>query len=95
VDEFVLDGVAHNLMFHRWLASHERFAAGDLSTRFIEEHFDPEQLAPGPEATQAALIAAALHAREEYDRVAVRSDRDGATASAWKWGARTRAGRSR
>jgi acetyl-CoA carboxylase biotin carboxylase subunit len=95
VDEFVLDGVAHNLMFHRWLASHERFAAGDLSTRFIEEHFDPGQLAPGPEATEAALIAAALHAREEYDRVAVRSDRDGATRSAWRWGARARTGRSR
>jgi acetyl-CoA carboxylase, biotin carboxylase subunit len=95
VDEFVLDGVAHNLMFHRWLASHERFAAGDLSTRFLDEHFDPAHLSPGPEATEAALIAAALHAREEYDRVALRHDADGTPPSAWRWGPRVRGGRSR
>jgi acetyl-CoA carboxylase biotin carboxylase subunit len=95
VDEFVLEGVQHNLMFHRWLASHERFVAGDLSTRFVDEHFKPALLAPGREATQAALIAAALHAREEYDRVVVPGDRDGAGRSAWKWGARPRAGRTR
>ena len=94
LDEFVLEGVHHNLMFHRWLAAHPTFAAGDLSTRFIEEHFKPEMLSPGREATEAALIAAALHAREERGRVAVAAD-DANGRSSWKWAPSRAPGRPR
>src|SRR3990172_5746232 len=41
LDEFVLEGVHSNLGFHRWLAAHPEFVEGNLSTRFIEEHFRP------------------------------------------------------
>ena len=92
--EFALDGVHHNLMFHRWLAAHPSFAAGELSTRFIDEHFRPESLAPGPEATEAALLAAALHARGEQDRVALPAPRESGR-SVWKWGGRPGGGRTR
>ncbi len=71
LDEFVLEGVSHNLGFHRWLAAHPEFAAGRLSTQFIAEHFRPDSLAPGTEATEVALMAAALHAREERLRIAL------------------------
>jgi acetyl/propionyl-CoA carboxylase alpha subunit len=86
LDEFVIEGPRHNIAFHGWLASHPEFAAGRLSTRFLEEHFRPDSLAPGPEATTVALLAAALHEREERERVQVHATADAPGASAWKWG---------
>jgi acetyl-CoA carboxylase, biotin carboxylase subunit len=94
LEEFALEGVNHNLMFHRWLLAHPKFIAGELSTRFIEENFRPEVLAPGPEATEAALVAAALHARDEHEKVAVPDARAGGR-SVWKWGGRPAGGRTR
>jgi acetyl/propionyl-CoA carboxylase alpha subunit len=76
LDEFVLEGPHHNIAFHVWLALHPEFAAGNLSTRFIEEHWRPAALKPGPEASNAALLAAALHEHAESERVQV-GRRDG------------------
>jgi acetyl-CoA carboxylase biotin carboxylase subunit len=95
LDEFVLEGPRHNLAFHAWLALHPEFAAGRLSTRFLEEHWRPAELKPGAEAANAALLAAALHERAERQRVQV-GGRDAAgasTASAWKWLGRERSRR--
>jgi acetyl-CoA carboxylase biotin carboxylase subunit len=91
LDEFVLEGVSHNLSFHRWLLSHPEFAAGRLSTRFLEEHFQPASLQPAPESEQIALFAAALHEREERLRVAV-AEPNGGSRSSWKWPERRRSG---
>jgi acetyl-CoA carboxylase biotin carboxylase subunit len=92
--EMVLDGVRHNVAFHRWLVSHPEFAAGRLSTGFLDEHFTPAALAPDREATEIALLAAALHAREE--RAAVALPNGGAGRLAWRWAERRRrAGRAR
>ena len=85
--EFVIEGVHTNLVFHRWLAAHPAFVAGELSTRFLEEHFRPEVLRPSADATEAAVLAAALHARAE--RLGVTLPAETSTArSAWRWGAR-------
>jgi len=94
LDEFVLEGVRHNLEFHRWLIAHPEFAAGNLSTKFIDEHFAPEHLAPDAEIREVALLAAALHARDDRMRVALPQE-NGAERSAWRSGGRARAGRSR
>ncbi|MEO5989482.1 MAG: acetyl-CoA carboxylase biotin carboxylase subunit [Candidatus Eisenbacteria bacterium] len=93
LDEFVLEGPHHNIAFHGWLLSHPEFAKGNLSTRFLEEHFKPGMLQPGPEVTNAALLAAALHEREERLRVSVPREDSINTGSAWKWRGRTRSGR--
>jgi acetyl-CoA carboxylase biotin carboxylase subunit len=69
LSEMVLEGPRTNIAFHRWLVNHPEFAAGRATTRFLEEHFTPEALAPDHEATEVALLAAALHAREERSRV--------------------------
>jgi acetyl-CoA carboxylase biotin carboxylase subunit len=90
LDEFVLEGLGHNLSFHRWLLAHPEFVAGHLSTRFLEEHFAPAALQPAPESEQIALFAAALHEREERLRVAV-PEPNGARSS-WKWPERRRSG---
>ena len=91
LDEFVLEGPHHNLAFHTWLALHPAFAAGELSTRFLEDHWRPGESKPGPEAANAALLAAALHERAVRERVQIGGREDGATsASAWKWAGRER-----
>jgi acetyl-CoA carboxylase biotin carboxylase subunit len=93
LSEFVLEGLRHNLAFHRWLVSHPEFIAGRLSTHFIDEHFRAAALEPGRDATEIALLAAALHAREERLRVALPERRNGgATRSPWRWGERRRPG---
>jgi len=85
LDEFALEGPHHNLAFQAWLALHPKFAAGELSTRFLDDHWRPEHLKPGPEASNAALVAAALHERAERDRVRA-GGRDGEKgSSSWKW----------
>ncbi len=93
LDEFVLEGPHHNLAFQAWLALHPEFAAGNLSTQFLEEHWRPDALKPGPEATNAALLAAALHERSERQRVQIGRREDARGASAWKWMNRQRGGR--
>ena len=96
LDEYVLEGVANNVEFHRWLVAHPEFAAGRLSTRFLDEHFTPAVLEPTPEQLELALIAAALHARDERQRVALPQRNGAGTRSAWRWGDRRRpAGRVR
>ncbi len=95
LEEYVLDGPRHNLAFHRWLASHTEFAAARLSTRFLDEHFRPEHLAPSPATAEVAVLAAALHARDERLRVALpaRDGREG--GGAWRWSDRRTATRTR
>ncbi len=99
LSELVLDGPHHNVAFHKWLCAHPEFAAGHLSTRFLEEHFTSQSLAPTEEAADVAVMAAALHAHEESKRVAV-APVDGACGaggaeprSTWKWAGRGRSGR--
>jgi len=89
LDEFVLEGPHTNLGFHRWLVAHSEFAAGNLSTRFIDEHFRPEALAADRETSAVALLAAALHAREDRQRVTLPAV-NGGRRSPWRWAERRR-----
>jgi acetyl-CoA carboxylase biotin carboxylase subunit len=83
LDELVIEGPHTNITFHRWLLSHPEFVAGHLSTRFLDDHFAPGALAPSPEASEIALLAAALHARQESGRVTVAAE-NGRTRSSWR-----------
>jgi acetyl-CoA carboxylase biotin carboxylase subunit len=90
LEEYVLDGPRQNLAFHRWLVTHPEFAAGNLSTRFIDEHFKPEALAPSREISEVAVLAAALHAREERLRIALPEGARVNGGSSWRWAERRR-----
>ena len=94
LDEFVLDGVRQNVAFHRWLTAHPEFAAGNLSTGFLDQHFRPDSLTPGREAGEVAVLAAALHAREERMRVTFAAGEDGVRSN-WRWAERGRGERRR
>ena len=85
--EFVLEGVQNNIAFHRWLVEQPAFVAGKISTQFVEEEFRPEALAPGGQASSVALLAAALHARNDRLRVALPASSDG-RRSPWRWAER-------
>ena len=95
LEECVLEGIHHNLAFHRWLVNHPAFAAGDLSTRFIEEHFRPEMLAPPREHVEVAILAAALHAHQEYEKLNLPAPDGSNLRSPWKWVGQGPRGRTR
>jgi acetyl/propionyl-CoA carboxylase alpha subunit len=65
--EFVIAGLKTNIPFHQWLLRQPAFAAGDCDTHFIDERFDPAQIAHDPRVPKVALLAAAIayhqHAR--------------------------------
>jgi acetyl-CoA carboxylase biotin carboxylase subunit len=98
LDEYVLEGIATNLSFHRWALAHPEFIAGRLHTGFIEEHFGAGALAAPDEAETLARIATiAAHAERERPAGARRNGVGAAGApqdplaprpSAWKRGRR-------
>ena len=94
LDEYVLEGPHTNLPFHRWLAAHPAFAEAALSTRFIDEHFTADSLAPSAAAREVALLAAALHAREEHLRVTL-PEPGPARGPGWRFADRRRSARVR
>jgi acetyl-CoA/propionyl-CoA carboxylase biotin carboxyl carrier protein len=52
LDEFVIDGVKTTIPFHRMIMEDPRFAAGDISTSFVENELDLSGLTqPWPVAT--------------------------------------------
>ncbi|WP_324716024.1 biotin carboxylase N-terminal domain-containing protein [Carboxydochorda subterranea] len=55
LEEFAIDGVRTTLPFHRWLVGRREFRDGEVTTRFVEQHFTPDQLPPdGPGPGEAA-----------------------------------------
>ncbi len=72
LDEFVIDGIRHNIPFLSSLMQHERWKAGRLSTGFIAEEY-PEGFAPlvaqGETAHVLASVACAVdHTMNERKR---------------------------
>ena len=53
-------GFIHNLPLHRWVVEQPEFIEGHYSTRFLEERFDPSELASNLSAEEKDALAAAL-----------------------------------
>jgi propionyl-CoA carboxylase alpha chain len=64
LEHFVIDGVAHNLLLLSAVMAHRRWAAGDLSTHFLDEVF-PQGFAPAEADADLTLklvcVAASIH----------------------------------
>lgn len=85
--EFSLAGVSHTTAFLHSVVASESFARGDLSTRFIGEHF--AGWAPTDDERDAALIAATLVANRTLGAspsMAGSADGRGARADGSPWG---------
>ncbi len=85
LDEFILAGMLHSASFLRDVLSSERFARGDLSTRFVSE-FLP-QWRPADDSLRAAAVLAAVAAQSRRSPGAVRTagvpEEDGRPRSPW------------
>jgi propionyl-CoA carboxylase alpha chain len=65
LDEFVVDGIRHNIPFLSALMAHPRWRAGKLSTGFIAEEF-PKGFHPQPPEGERADIVAAVAAAIDH-----------------------------
>jgi acetyl-CoA carboxylase biotin carboxylase subunit len=81
LDETVIEGMATNVGFHRWLVENEIFLSGNYDTHFLENHFHPDMLAADEDEERVALLAASLHEWQKSRSVAVPARR----VSSWKW----------
>ena len=57
---------------------------GCVHPGFLDAHFRPDSLAADAGAAEVAVLAAALHARDERLRVTFAADSD-ALRSSWRW----------
>ncbi len=90
LNEFVLDGVATTIPFHRWVMTSDAFREGDFDTSFVAEYFRPEA-ARAEELEKAAAVLCTLltHFREGAAPAAGAASRDGALAAdPWRLAAR-------
>jgi len=90
LNEFVLDGVATTIPFHRWVMASDAFREGDFDTSFVAEYFRPEA-ARVEELEKAAAVLCTLltHFREGAAPAAGAPSRDGALAvDPWRLAAR-------
>ncbi len=62
IDEYAITGMKTTLGFGKFIMNHKEFSKGNLSTRFIEQHFNPESLTShkDDEEVIASLIAATI-----------------------------------
>jgi acetyl-CoA carboxylase biotin carboxylase subunit len=94
LEEYIVEGIRHNMPFHRWLVASEPFIRGEMDTGFIEKHFRPELAEDDRDDVQrAAAIAAAIDAVEERNRLMPAEGYAGRGLSSWKTAGAGRGGR--
>ena len=85
--EFVLDGVATTIPFHRWVMASDVFRKGEFDTSFVEKYFRPEASHAERQEKAAAVLCTILnHLRGPA--TAVSPDGAGPAANAWRLAAR-------
>ncbi len=96
LEETVVEGVASNVGFHRWLLALPEFDRGDVHTGLLGELFSAASLAASPETEEIALLAASLHAHEKARSVRpVAPGGDGGAAAIARWKFADRIGEGR
>ncbi|MFH0777819.1 MAG: acetyl-CoA carboxylase biotin carboxylase subunit [Candidatus Eisenbacteria bacterium] len=63
--EYLIDGVATTIPFHRWIMRQSEFKKGDIHAAFIDEHFSGSAPREGGDLLRVAIVAAAL---DTFDR---------------------------
>jgi len=58
IDEYEITGLETTLGFCRFVMQHERFRAGDFDTRFVENHFTPNELITSADNEEEKIAAA-------------------------------------
>ena len=87
LDEYHISGVTTNIDFHKAILQHPEFALGNLSTRFINEHYEAS-VEQSNSVAEAVALAAALNEHRDRNRLSsskVTKSRE----SRWKMSGRT------
>jgi propionyl-CoA carboxylase alpha chain len=87
LDEYEVAGMATTIPFCRFAMEHEGFRAGDFTTHFVDDEFDPDALhLDDPEHDEWAALAATLYyARTQEDEAPTITSGDGqAGPSPWR-----------
>ena len=96
LNEYMIAGVATTIKFHCWALQHEHFRNGDISTHFVDEHFDAELpgQAPDPDDLRALALAGAIYEYRRSKKRAAPAVREGSRNLNWKIDSRRLALRS-
>jgi acetyl-CoA carboxylase biotin carboxylase subunit len=87
LNEFVLDGVATTIPFHRWVMASEVFRKGEFDTSFVEKYFRPEASHAERQEKAAAVLCTILsHLRGAAAPAG--TDGAGPATDAWRLAAR-------
>lgn len=87
LNEFVLDGVATTIPFHRWVIASEAFRKGEFDTSFVEKYFRPEASHAERQEKAAAVLCTILsHLRGAAAPAG--TDGAGPATDAWRLAAR-------
>ena len=91
LNELQVDGVDTSLEFHRWLMEHPEFIAGRLSTKFVDEHYRPDEIRSTASDELLAVVGALLFHREKNGKNSQAQDieRGPGTSSAWRMSGRS------
>lgn len=83
--DYQIVGVTTTLDFGLYVMKHPSFVSGDFNTHFVQNHFDPEALAPAPQEHEevAALLAAHL-LEDKASKTVAQPTRSGQSRSRWK-----------
>ena len=83
--EYLIDGVATTIPFHKWIMEQEEFEKGNIHADFIDAKFVGATPVEEEELLRAALISAALDVFERERKIYVPPANEGkARGSAWK-----------
>ena len=58
IDDYQITGIATTLQFGKYVMQHPAFISGNFDTKFIEKHYNPDQLKPNYEHADVAALAA-------------------------------------
>ncbi|MCX5801554.1 MAG: acetyl-CoA carboxylase biotin carboxylase subunit [Candidatus Eisenbacteria bacterium] len=83
--EYLIDGVATTIPFHKWIMEQEEFEKGNIHADFIDANFTGATPMEDEELLRAALISATLDVFEKGKKVYVPPTSEGkARGGAWK-----------
>ncbi|UCF79769.1 MAG: acetyl-CoA carboxylase biotin carboxylase subunit [Candidatus Eiseniibacteriota bacterium] len=85
LSEYLIDGVATTIPFHRWIMEQPEFGKGDIHADFIDAKFSASPPVEKAGLLRAAIIAAALDVFEKERKIVLPKTEEGKTKpSAWK-----------
>ncbi|MGV3587135.1 MAG: acetyl-CoA carboxylase biotin carboxylase subunit [Adhaeribacter sp.] len=87
IDEYQITGVQTTLAFGKFVMEHEAFRSGNFDTKFIQNYFGPESLAPTTNTEEeqlAAVLAAFFYEQNKPQAAGAATENNYNTASNWK-----------